>query len=672
MEVVPAGVGRGRPRRDPRQRRGAAGRSSRPAAVLAVVKADGYGHGAVPVAPGRARSRRDDARGRARRGRRRSSATPASTRRSSCSRSRCRPRPSVVAAPPHARRLHGGRHRGAREGGRRRRGTRAAPGAPQGRHRHAPRRLPRPPTRSSSRRSRRRTASCASKACGPTSPSPTSPTTRTPPQQLARFDAVRAALRRARSPTRARARGEHRGRARVPGARATTSCARHRHLRHRAGRRRSPAARRAAPGAVGEGARVVREAAARRRRALLRPALPTRAADAASRPCRSATATACPRNLARGGRRGARRRPPPPIAGTVTMDQLMVDVGDDPASTSATRSCSSAARATRGHRGRVGRSASARSRTRSCAASARASRRAGSGRERDSGAPRGGRGRRGGGGCRVRRRRGSSRGGCASAPDGDARGGPRCAGRTSRSPCRATTAARSTSSSVGRRADDRALARCHAVGAHLGPPARVAAAAGFRVDRVRPSRSWRVDARRDRSLASTTSAKTSAACSTASTSTTPCSSGTRWAASRCSRSWSRTRVAAERVEGHRCCSRRSPGAALRPGCAHGCEDSSTGSVGSRPTSRVLWASPNLGFFARAGRLRARSEAEPRRARPPDDARRAAATRAAASPRALLGLDLTARLPEIRTPDAGDRRHRRRDHAAGRGPRASPR
>ena len=48
-----------------------------------------------------------------------------------------------------------------------------------------------------------------------------------------------------------------------------------------------------------------------------------------SRPCRSATPTASratsPRSAVRSSWAGARR----PVAGTVTMDQLMVDVGDD-------------------------------------------------------------------------------------------------------------------------------------------------------------------------------------------------------------------------------------------------------------------------------------------------------------------------------------------------------
>ena len=59
---------RGRPRRDPAQRaRIAARAASAPAALMTVVKADGYGHGMVPGRPGRPRGRRAVARRRHRR-----------------------------------------------------------------------------------------------------------------------------------------------------------------------------------------------------------------------------------------------------------------------------------------------------------------------------------------------------------------------------------------------------------------------------------------------------------------------------------------------------------------------------------------------------------------------------------------------------------------------------
>ena len=75
--------------------------------------------------------------------------------------------------------------------------------------------------------------------------------------------------------------------------------------------------------------RLARAVTARGRAALVRPALRRRRARRASRPSRSVTPTACRASLSHHGGEvliGGRRHP---IAGTVTMDQLMVDVGDD-------------------------------------------------------------------------------------------------------------------------------------------------------------------------------------------------------------------------------------------------------------------------------------------------------------------------------------------------------
>ena len=104
-----------------------------------MVKADGYGHGAVPGRAGRARGRRD--RGSGSRWSRRASrcARPGSTRRSSCCPSR-RPTPPPRSSPtssrPSSTRPDGidTLAKAVVERGHRR----AAAGAPQGRHRHAP------------------------------------------------------------------------------------------------------------------------------------------------------------------------------------------------------------------------------------------------------------------------------------------------------------------------------------------------------------------------------------------------------------------------------------------------------------------------------------------------------------------------------------------------------
>ena len=277
----------------------------------------------------RARSRRDRSRRRARRRRHRAARRRASTRRSSCCRSRFRPRRERGRAPPHAGRVHAHRHRRAGQGRGRSRCARPARRAPQGRHRDAPRRVPR------RRRGRARGAggrparSCGSPVCARTSPSPTSPTIRTPPSS---------------SPLR-------RGARRDLGARGLPTGIVH--AANTAGAIDWPAARydmvrvgigiygiapadaldgRVAlrPALVGEGARLAREDRRRGRAALLRAALRDARGRRASRPCRSVTPTACRASCRTAAARcscaaGGARWP-----GTVTMDQLMVDVGDSP------------------------------------------------------------------------------------------------------------------------------------------------------------------------------------------------------------------------------------------------------------------------------------------------------------------------------------------------------
>ena len=91
-----------------------------PAQFLAVVKANAYGHGAVPVAGAALRGGRDLARCRpGRRGRRSSARSGRRHGRSCCCRSRRRPRRGRRGrrARSHACRLHRGRHRHAREVG---------------------------------------------------------------------------------------------------------------------------------------------------------------------------------------------------------------------------------------------------------------------------------------------------------------------------------------------------------------------------------------------------------------------------------------------------------------------------------------------------------------------------------------------------------------------------
>ena len=66
-----------------------------------------------------------------------------------------------------------------------------------------------------------------------------------------------------------------------------------------------------------------------------------------------------------------------------------------------------------------------------------------------------------------------------------------------------------------------------------------------------------------------------------------------------------------------------------------------------PDSTLLWERKNLGFLARATRLRQRSAPESRRARPAHDCSRAHPKPAGHAPRVLVGLDLAGRAPEYR-------------------------
>ncbi len=86
-----------------------------------------------------------------------------------------------------------------------------------------------------------------------------------------------------------------------------------------------------------------------------------------------------------------------------------------------------------------------------------------------------------------------------------------------------------------------------------------------------------------------------------------------------------------------------------------------------PDAQWLWDSPNLGFLAARRRLRQEPAPEPRRARPHDDERMPAGDPARRAARARRARPHP-RAPEGAHPDARDRRHRRRADAAVRGAR----
>ena len=134
-------LGRGRPSAIAHNVAALARAASRPAELCVVVKADGYGHGAVGAARAALAAGADLPGGGAAPRRAPRCGRPASTRRCSCCPShRPATRAAVVDARPRARRLHRGRHRRAGRRGRRR--GRPAAGPPEGGHRHAPRRVP--------------------------------------------------------------------------------------------------------------------------------------------------------------------------------------------------------------------------------------------------------------------------------------------------------------------------------------------------------------------------------------------------------------------------------------------------------------------------------------------------------------------------------------------------
>ena len=221
-----------------------------PARMCAVVKANGYGHGAAAVGTGRARGRRRLAGRRpGRRGRR------AARRRASTRRCWCCPSPAldeVDAAIAMGARLTV--YTSACVGGHRQVGAGPAGAAPVPVHLKVDTGMHRvgcaPGRRRAAGQGRSPTSPrSSSRASAPTARWPTSPTTRSPTQQIARFDAVLAELRAAGIDPRHRPRRQlGRPRSSCPTAALRPGALRHRRLRHpagpRAGGRRRPASRR--------------------------------------------------------------------------------------------------------------------------------------------------------------------------------------------------------------------------------------------------------------------------------------------------------------------------------------------------------------------------------------------------------------------------------------------
>ena len=206
-------------------------------------------------------------------------------------------------------------------------------GAPQGRHRHAPRRRPAGAARAAASRRCSPTPSCARRACGPTSPSPTSPPTRTHGAAARRcFDDVVLALERGRAtaPPLVHAANSAAGLASDPGRPPRPGAGRHRGLRDRAEPGAGRAVPRAGAGPLAARPGEPRATAGRRGGHLLRPSARSSTGTRTIATLPLGYADGVPRRLSEVGGAvliGGRRRP---IVGVVTMDQLMVDCGDDP------------------------------------------------------------------------------------------------------------------------------------------------------------------------------------------------------------------------------------------------------------------------------------------------------------------------------------------------------
>ena len=312
---------RGRPRRGPRQRprRCVGRRRARPR-----VHGGREGRRVRPRRGPRGRVPRSTPapRGSASRSSRRASSSASAGHRRArprCSRSRRRTRPRRSSQHDLTPIVYTARrHRRAGEGGRRRGPARTAARPPQGRHRHAPRRVRvRRGASPSPSSSRHRAELALEGVCThlAVADEPDNPYTA---EQLDRVRrrARRRSARAGVAPRRSCTRPTRPACSRTPTGLATTSCASA--SPSTASRRRRTLAGRVAapPGAVAQGAGVAREGARRRRPPLLRPALRAAARRRPSRRCRSATPTACPATwrtpAARCSSAGAAARSPAP------------------------------------------------------------------------------------------------------------------------------------------------------------------------------------------------------------------------------------------------------------------------------------------------------------------------------------------------------------------------
>ena len=282
-------------------------RVSAPAAVVAVVKADGYGHGASPVAAAALDAGATAARRRHRRRGRRASRRGHRRAHPRARRAPSRRDAGVRRLRPRARRVHPHGHRGGRQGGRR---PRPAPRrAPQGRHRHAPRRR-RPWRRARARRGGRDGAGAPLASvwthCA-VADEPDDPYTA---EQLARYDAVLAELA---------ARGIDPGERHAANSAAAFCHPAARYDVVRAGIATYGIAPAPASRATQVWSSFVPRSRGRPRSRSSRPSPPASAsatgcvtvstATPSSPPCPWATPTVVPRRWTRRRRRGARRRP---------------------------------------------------------------------------------------------------------------------------------------------------------------------------------------------------------------------------------------------------------------------------------------------------------------------------------------------------------------------------
>ena len=204
------------------------------------------------------------------------------------------------------------------------------PGPPQGGHRHAPRRRPPSAVVAAGPSAARPCRSCAGRGCGPTWPEPTRSTTPTTVTQLALLDeAVVAALEAAGYPPPIVHAANSAGAWPGAGGSPATWCAPASPSTASPRARRWPAVPGAGAGALAAGPGQPRPAGGGRGGDLLRSSHDPRPGRHHRHPAARLRRRRAPAPRRRWAARcciGGRRRP---IAGVVTMDQLMVDCGDD-------------------------------------------------------------------------------------------------------------------------------------------------------------------------------------------------------------------------------------------------------------------------------------------------------------------------------------------------------